>query len=840
MKKLFTLLLVLASVVVLVACKPSPGPGPGGDDPWDETATYLNYISSTSNLNPYSQTLANASTLYDYVTDGLYAGDYDWAKAIEDGLAEFEGDFSQGAENLPYGRFPRMAASEPVDVNGDGITWEITLRDDLQFEDGTPINAETYNYSWQQLLSPYLLNDRASNLFGSTYLPLVNAQSYHTQLVPDKDAAGFEKYTVGLGTSSEVVYARANSHQGVDSYGDAIYTPEPSSYDTLVGPEGELPYVANWSAYGTYAGSKNGWVLQNIAGSAFRLDADGNLLAPTAGWTLDGEDVPVINAEGSAPAVNYVGLYPAFADEDGNQPELDANGIPVGGEFTYEDAVEVPWSDVGFEVVGPLTFRVTLTQAKTDWDVKGALTSGITGVVHPVQYAAGLNEAGTLTTYGTIDNPLISYGPYKLVTWQDDVVFVYEINENHFAADDYRIKRVRFDVINDQSIAVDEFKAGRLDVASASGDYYQEFQDSPYLRLSPITTFFRFAFNVRGKPTTEDGEYAQNPILVYEDFRKAFYFAIDREEFVTTVRPPGVPTQTFLGPVYLATEFASVSYRASDAGVGVSADLYPETYGYNPVQAKELFDAAYAQAVADGNITNGSVVAVEYKYFTNDANDKIAEWTKSTVEAIFGTDKFRLDLAGVSSAALSAAWDSGDFDVTFGGWQGLQFNAASMLGQVYNSNLTYMLEIGFDTGNTEVTVNLAASKAALEAWIADYGTIAEPTDAQTASYDSWVALLAKFEGNNLTVTYNELFNYAYGELYNARDVNYEGKVDDFNRIAAALESVLLDQMIAIPLFTNVSAAVYSSRIVFEADSYHAWMGWGGLKYMYIAKPTTGA
>ncbi|MBN2605209.1 MAG: hypothetical protein JXR62_05210, partial [Bacilli bacterium] len=485
-------------------------------------------------------------------------------------------------------------------------------------------------------------------------------------------------------------------------------------------------------------------------------------------------------------------------------------------------------------------FEITLNEGKTAWDVKGNLMSGITGVVHPANFEAGMNDGRTQTTYGTIDNPLVSYGVYNLTTWEDGQLFIFTRNDDHYMADMYRIKHVRYEVIADQSIAIDEFKAGRLDVVGVSGDYFTEFKYSPYLQLTPATTFFRFAFNIAGSKEADangDKAYELNPILVYPEFRRAFYLAIDREEFASEVRAPAHPTYGFLGPVYLSTEYGSVAYRSSEAGLAVLADLYPETYGFNPTEAKALFDEAYAQAITDGLIVAGDIVTVEYKFYDVETNWKVANWVKSTVEAIFNQGsnkpKFNLALAAVSSSALSQAWDNGDFEMTFGGWQGLNFDAPSMLGQVYNSDMAYMLEVGFDTANTEVTVNLAATKVALATWIADYEALTETTATQDSQYDAWVDLLALFVGDELTTTYTELYSYAYSELYNVNDVNYEGKVDDFNTITAALEGVLLDQMIAIPLFTTVSATVYSSRVVFEANEYHAWMAWGGLQYMYL-------
>jgi oligopeptide transport system substrate-binding protein len=814
----------------------------------DLTATYRTFTSGTNNLNPYSETLATASELFGWVTDSLYSGDFDWAAAreilVNEGVTGLPAEigFAQWyaagktAGQLPYNRYPQMAASLPQPMDTEGLVWQITLRNDLKFQDGTVINAATFDYGWRQLLDPKLLNDRASNLYSATDLPLVNAEGYFKQLTPDTDEYGFRIYAVG-----GVKYARANSYYGVTGEGYDIYTVE-AKYANLVGPAGIKAYVEFWgSSYLAYG--LNGWVLETQADEYFRIGTDNKLYAPTAGWTLDGVAVPHVLPVGvtyKAGGAGYAGAYPAYANAEGVLAAVDpVTGIPVGGVETYDDATVVTWAEVGFKVIGDfassLTFEITLKEGRTAWDVMGALTSAITGVVHPAAYEAGMNASRTQTTYGTIDNPLVSYGPYNMTAWETDVLYFYTLNPNHYDAADYRITKVRYDVIADQSIAVSEFKAGRLDVVGAGGVYYNEFKFNKNLKLSPVTTFFRFAFNIRGSDA-----YALNPILVYPEFRQAFYFAIDRETFSSEVRAPSHPTYGFLGPVYLSTEYNFVSYRGSQPGQDVLADFSPETFGYNPTKAKELFDDAYALAVAAGDIQQGEVVQVEYKFFNVETNWQVANWVKDTVETIFNegeaTPLFSLKLTAVSSAALNQAWANGDFEMTFGGWQGLNFDAPSMLGQVYNSYFTYMLEKGFNTKDAQVVVELPNSKLALESWIAGYELLVAPTDTQTAQYNKWVALHALFVGDTLTTTYHQLFSYAYGELYNVKDVNYAGKTDDFDAITAALEGVLLDQMIAIPLFTSVAATVYSTRVVFESNEYHAWMAWGGFKYMYLGKP----
>jgi oligopeptide transport system substrate-binding protein len=805
----------------------------------DTEAPSITYFGGVDNMNPYSETLADSSTMYTFLTDGLYYGDYDWATAIADGLATEEGDFeTSGAAALPYGRFPGMAAGEPVDVNGDGTVWEITLRDDLAFEDGTAIDANTFEYSWMQLLSPDLLNDRASNLYDPTNLPLVNAEAYFKQNSFKSDKFGFNMYDMGAGVTA----ARENSFSHlVTGTTWELYFVEAGPYEGMTYAAGATALEQN--VYTEYWGpgyGLDGWVLVDYDDAAFDWDSEGTLIAPYAGWKYaDGTDVAV--AADAVGDTDYAGAFPAYYTDETvpARVTVDVDGIPVGGTPITQDAVL--WADVGFEVISQYVFQIELTAGKTAWDVKGNLMSGITGVVHPANFAAGMNEAGTQTTYGTIDNQLVSYGQYVLEEWADGQVFLFTRNEDHYAASDMRIKHIRYEVIEDQSVAVDEFKAGRLDVVAASGDYYEEFKYSPNLKLSPRTTFFRFAFNIAGSkeadPVSGEKAYDINPVLTNPDFRKAFYYAIDREEFALNVRAPSHPTYGFLGPVYLSTEYSSISYRGSAAGASVLEDFFPETYGYNPAEAKRLFDLAYDAAVTAEEIAEGDIVTVEYKFYDVETNWKVANWVKSTVEAIFneGANKprFNLALAAVSSAALNDAWDNGDFEMTFGGWQGLQFDAPSMLGQVYNSSKAYMLEVGFDTENAEVTLELPQTKAALDAWAAEYEALTTTTDAQDAAYDEWVDMLDFFDGDTLTCTYDELYNFAYGALYNVSDVNYTGKVEEFDVITGALEGVLLDQMIAIPLFTTVAATVYSSRVVFEANEYHAWMAWGGYKYMYI-------
>lgn len=90
---------------------------------------------------------------------------------------------------------PEMAADAPVDVTSQyagsdtygvpgsaesGYAYRIDLNPDAKWEDGTPVNADTYLYSLQQMLSSEAKHSRAS-LFWSGTLRVANAWDYYMQ-----------------------------------------------------------------------------------------------------------------------------------------------------------------------------------------------------------------------------------------------------------------------------------------------------------------------------------------------------------------------------------------------------------------------------------------------------------------------------------------------------------------------------------------------------------------------------------------------------------------------------------------------------------------------------------
>lgn len=75
---------------------------------------------------------------------------------------------------------PLLAAGTPVDVNGDGKTWNITISDDAKFENGEKITADTFMYSFKMILDPKLVLAKAGSV-ATNLLDITNATEYYTQ-----------------------------------------------------------------------------------------------------------------------------------------------------------------------------------------------------------------------------------------------------------------------------------------------------------------------------------------------------------------------------------------------------------------------------------------------------------------------------------------------------------------------------------------------------------------------------------------------------------------------------------------------------------------------------------
>ncbi len=197
-----------------------------------KTANYSNSETYTTSivegttliLSPLVYQYSHEDDFIDMMVTPMYTTEVDWAKAIKTGVADYIGDFSKieakefSIEAFDYHYIKVGATKYPVDDEGNeyltpegtydrdnaskitSTSWTYHIREDLKFEDGTPITADTFEYSLQQYLDPEQNNYRSTIFFKNETekngYPILNANEYRKQIVNKTtvswDEVGFE------------------------------------------------------------------------------------------------------------------------------------------------------------------------------------------------------------------------------------------------------------------------------------------------------------------------------------------------------------------------------------------------------------------------------------------------------------------------------------------------------------------------------------------------------------------------------------------------------------------------------------------------------------------------
>ena len=196
MKKFLALLLALAMVLSLAACgntepeateAPTEAAPEATEAPVVEapaTYTWKDSVSTlASNWNPHTYQTNDDAYPADFLRVGLYGFYFNDELHPKEGVEAYEG----------YVIIPEMAAALPVDVTEqvkaehpefgipesatEGFAYIIDLNPNATWEDGTPINADTYVESMKRLLDSKLLNYRATDYYAGNFC-VAGAEAY--------------------------------------------------------------------------------------------------------------------------------------------------------------------------------------------------------------------------------------------------------------------------------------------------------------------------------------------------------------------------------------------------------------------------------------------------------------------------------------------------------------------------------------------------------------------------------------------------------------------------------------------------------------------------------------
>ncbi len=713
---------------------------------------------------------------------------YEAATGVEDITAEYPDKAKYGIGETETGR-----------------VFKIKLNPALCWEDGTPINSETYIYSMRQLLSPEMKNYRA-NIYYSGDTAIYNAENYY-----NNDLAGTPKY-------GDLV-------TGYDESGA-----DPSGGDDSGDVKGQILNEAYKTGDKTYFNISQPCVFFGDTLAAyyeggyadFYKDEDGTDLY--AKYFAGTEGYVELTDEMKA-ALNTIARH--FGDE--NPAAWREMAFCVTGTYGKTD-----WEDVGLYAEDDYTLIYITESPVTMFYFLSSLTSN--WIVYEKLYEAGKKtKEGLVTTdYGTSAKTYMSYGPYKLVSYEKDKQIVFARNEKWYGYTDgkhegqYQTTDIKCDIIPDHNTALQLFNQGKLDTIELASDDMPTYRMSDNLLKTPETYVFRFIFATSLASLTaleeQAGDGANKRVLYYDDFRKAISLSMDRAAFCSQATAGFKPSYSLLNELYyynIENDSKSV-YRSTDEAKRAIVELYGITYGqgqkyatldeayssvtgYDVEEARALFQSVYEQAIADGNYTDGQDIRINCmcsaaSELTADdikqqdlLNQFVAEAARGT--GFEGKIKFTFTCGSANRYEDVAL---GRVEMIRGAWGGAAFYPFSIIrcycSAKYMSGLEYINESnGWDptTETLDITCDFN-------------GDGAEET--RTMTFEAW----------------SEAINDAS---------QYAGNPDTCLAILSKLEAAILGTYQCIPWGSSTVCSLYSKKIKYAATDYNIMYGYGGIRLM---------
>ena len=777
MKKFLALLLALTMVLSLAACG-------GNNAGTDEAVTYTYHGSTESlgtNWNPHSWDTSGDDAILSYVSspfatmsildseNGVYQWVYVAAESIEDVTADHQDDLVKYPVNLPEG--------QSVEETTSGFVFEIKLNPEMKWEDGTPINADSYIYSMQQLLNPEMHNYRA-NLYYAGESAVAGGHEYYYSL----DEGMYVGYTTAYASLAE---AAAATEVYIDAWGF-------------------------WGAEGY-------------------VDADGNacpqyvLITDETLYSADGA-----GSDEFSGASLYAG-YGAYLEVGGGYESsavIYQKNENMGATYDIVGCYKVDDYTIRYVNDVQIDYNYFMTSMTSNW------------LVYEDLYEAGKDTSGTLVTtnYNTSVETTMSYGPYRIESLQDGKQIVYVKNENYylFSKDEetgryvgtteylvdgenvpaYETDTIIIDVM-DPNAAKQAFLKGQLSGWAPSADDLPTYATSEQLYKAPETYTMSFFFNCgleNLKIMDESKGNTNSVVLSNINFRQAMSLAVDRDEYVGATAGY-LPAYSMLNSLYYYDVYndPTSSYRNSDPAKQAICNVYGVEYGegtpyadldaaydsingYNLTEAQNLMKLACEELVAEGLYTAGEPIHIRIG------------WAKG---ALSSADNQQLAL--LNEYMNAAAQGSGFGTIT--------------LEAIGNINDRYG-----DVANGEYAIGYGAWGGAAFYPFRNFQVYCDPDDYAIHEAGCWdpttETLTLTVEGQEVTKTWQDWSGcmVGSGDLANK---SFETKL----QILADMEEAFLNFVYRIPLASTTASELLSYQCNYYTADYNIMYGFGGIELM---------
>ncbi len=731
---------------------------------------------------------ADGSINKDAIVPGAYTTNYSAATKLEDVTSTVDAKWGYTDAQKAEG----------------GYAWKITLRDDLKWDDGTAITAESFVYTMKQLLDPEFMNFRANTYYDT--LRLKNSKEYFFQ----------------------------NQEGTYESVGGQGYATNQEAIDA-----GETLYVD----------------IHNLWGAAGFLDENGNE-APQ--WVAITDETVYSNADGS----DYISgamLWGGYA----SILEPGAGYDSYVAVYVENKVRDVAWESVGIYAEGNAVV-ICLDKAYSFLREDGSLSVwapyylSSLPLVHEAKYEASkiapANGATLWTSnYNSSLETTASWGPYKLTQFEAGSHYKLEKNENWYGwsmeqyKNQYNITAINCRKVEEFATKWMGFLNGTYDDASLQTENVADYLDSKYVYFTSTSTG-TFGMQLYSNLDVLKNSENNNGILAIQEFRHAFNLALNRSDVVEKIWPgTAVPCFGLINVAYyydienspeledggqyrnttIAKEGILRAYGFEQGADGkwssgeltnlTTDDAYDALTGYNPTLAKEKMKAAIDILLADpdkyGYDSSKNITLVYGSSADTDKQRFRAEYLQGILDDLTkGTaleDKIDIVFDASAGSQWAEAFRTGATQIGFGyGFSGNAFNPFDIIGAFVNPDDSLNYHMYWDTSAIDMTLTMPAG---------DYEGAGQTI---TMSIQNWYYCL-----NGLAATENQPKTYNWGEGFAPTEARLV--------ILSALEEVTIKESRSVMLIANGGGSFLGAKFSYFSEDEHTFMGFGGLRYIQV-------
>lgn len=839
---------LLATVLLVAGCngnddsskKPSssnqPGPSVSTNDgtsnsnkpssgPVGKTYTYYNYTTvSPSNWNELTYQDNNDTQVMSYIGSSFYTYDFKFDDDGEIIPGDFEVEYSAALSledvTEDYAGDEKWGIAEDVKSLR---AYKITLRDDLKWDDGTPIHAEDFVYTMKEQLSPLFWNYRADSFYvGSTIIH--NAEIYLKQ-----------------GTTEDAVVATL-----YEQFSDAMAEHDEIYFDFDVA----TAQIISWAGADGWQWSeleKAGYVTSWFA--LYQFDAEGKPV-------VDAEGKPVVETDANGNPVTFFSKYNITAENNQVKvtdemfsdygrclgwkpsPEEEFVALTVLPDYTvYPETFD--FADVGLfvgdsinELVLILDKPLQLLKEDGSLSYKAAYNLSSLPLVKKDLYESCKQKpqgGSTLWTsnYNSSLETTASWGPYKLVEFQAGKHYTLARNENWYGynmdeyAGQYQTDKIEVETIKEWNTAWLKFLSGDITAIGIDVSVAEEYKNSERAIFTPDDYVGSMQLQSdKAALRARESENVNKTILAYPEFRKAISLAVDRDAYNNKCTTSSLAGYGIFNSMHYHDVENGAAYRESDYAKRVLCEIYgvnPDDFetldeavdsitGYDLDQARELVDQAYDKAFEAGDIDGDDIVVLTFgSGADNEVTRRVFNFLSNALtEMVKGTKlEGRLQTEFEDHQTLWADdFRDGLYDICTGGWTGAAWDPGYFLLAYLSPD--YMYSTAWDTATHKITFTMP--------------------ELENADYDG--------EGTELTMG---LLDW-YACLNGATDAQFnwaEGAAPVEARLAliARLEKEILAQYYTVPISYSFGASLLSYQVEYITTEYNTFMGYGGIRYM---------